>query len=102
MIKARVGEFERNRRHPKHVLNRTGGGAIGARSVAHPKHVPCAVPDAIAGPLEHEPVGKRLDHLDQTALTQLFIIYFGLSDLGIEIPPVPAAIIGLGMFVSRK
>ncbi|MGH7125201.1 MAG: amino acid ABC transporter permease [Stellaceae bacterium] len=31
------------------------------------------------------------------ALTQLFIIYFGLSDLGIEIPPVPAAITGLGM-----
>src|SRR5271166_2018468 len=31
------------------------------------------------------------------ALTQLFIIYFGLSDLGIDIPPVPAAIIGLGM-----
>jgi polar amino acid transport system permease protein/cystine transport system permease protein len=31
------------------------------------------------------------------ALTQLFIIYFGLSDLGINIPPVPAAIVGLGM-----
>jgi His/Glu/Gln/Arg/opine family amino acid ABC transporter permease subunit len=31
------------------------------------------------------------------AITQLFIIYFGLSDLGIDIPPVPAAIIGLGM-----
>jgi polar amino acid transport system permease protein/cystine transport system permease protein len=31
------------------------------------------------------------------ALTQLFIIYFGLSDLGIDIPPIPAAIIGLGM-----
>jgi polar amino acid transport system permease protein/cystine transport system permease protein len=31
------------------------------------------------------------------ALTQLFIVYFGLSDLGIDIPPIPAAIIGLGM-----
>jgi polar amino acid transport system permease protein/cystine transport system permease protein len=31
------------------------------------------------------------------AITQLFIIYFGLSDLGIDIPPIPAAIIGLGM-----
>ncbi len=31
------------------------------------------------------------------ALTQLFIIYFGLPDLGIELEPVPAAIIGLGM-----
>ncbi|MEX2010019.1 MAG: amino acid ABC transporter permease [Dongiaceae bacterium] len=31
------------------------------------------------------------------ALVQLFIIYFGLSDLGIDISPVPAAIVGLGM-----
>ncbi|HLB81437.1 MAG TPA: amino acid ABC transporter permease [Dongiaceae bacterium] len=31
------------------------------------------------------------------ALVQLFIIYFGLSDLGIDIAPVPAAIVGLGM-----
>jgi len=31
------------------------------------------------------------------ALVQLFIIYFGLPDLGIELKPVPAAIIGLGM-----
>ncbi len=31
------------------------------------------------------------------ALVQIFIIYFGLSDLGIEFDPVTAAIIGLGM-----
>jgi len=31
------------------------------------------------------------------ALVQLFIIYFGLSDLGLEFDPVSAAIIGLGM-----
>jgi polar amino acid transport system permease protein/cystine transport system permease protein len=31
------------------------------------------------------------------ALTQLFIIYFGLSDIGIEFDPITAAIIGLGM-----
>jgi His/Glu/Gln/Arg/opine family amino acid ABC transporter permease subunit len=31
------------------------------------------------------------------ALTQLFIIYFGLSDIGLELPPMAAAIIGLGM-----
>ncbi len=31
------------------------------------------------------------------ALVQLFIIYFGLSDLGIEFDPVTAAIVGLGM-----
>lgn len=31
------------------------------------------------------------------ALVQIFIIYFGLSDLGIEFDPVSAAIIGLGM-----
>ena len=31
------------------------------------------------------------------ALVQLFIIYFGLSDLGIEFDPVSAAIVGLGM-----
>lgn len=31
------------------------------------------------------------------ALVQLFIIYFGLSDLGIEFNPLSAAIIGLGM-----
>jgi polar amino acid transport system permease protein/cystine transport system permease protein len=30
-------------------------------------------------------------------LVQIFIIYFGLSDLGIEFDPVSAAIIGLGM-----
>jgi His/Glu/Gln/Arg/opine family amino acid ABC transporter permease subunit len=31
------------------------------------------------------------------ALVQLFIIFFGLADLGIEFSPVTAAIIGLGM-----
>ncbi len=31
------------------------------------------------------------------ALVQIFIIYFGLSDLGIEFDPVTAAIVGLGM-----
>lgn len=31
------------------------------------------------------------------ALVQLFIIYFGLSEIGIEFSPVTAAIIGLGM-----
>ena len=31
------------------------------------------------------------------ALVQLFIIYFGLSDLGIEFDPITAAIVGLGM-----
>lgn len=31
------------------------------------------------------------------ALVQLFIIYFGLSDLGLEFDPVGAAIVGLGM-----
>lgn len=31
------------------------------------------------------------------ALVQLFIIYFGLSDLGIEFDPISAAIVGLGM-----
>ncbi|MGI9452320.1 MAG: amino acid ABC transporter permease [Geminicoccaceae bacterium] len=31
------------------------------------------------------------------ALVQLFIIYFGLSDLGIEFDPVSAAIVGLGI-----
>jgi len=30
------------------------------------------------------------------ALTQLFIIYFGLSDIGLELSPMTAAIIGLG------
>jgi His/Glu/Gln/Arg/opine family amino acid ABC transporter permease subunit len=30
------------------------------------------------------------------ALTQLFIIYFGLSDIGLELSPMAAAIIGLG------
>lgn len=31
------------------------------------------------------------------ALVQLFIIYFGLSEIGIEFSPVSAAIVGLGM-----
>ncbi len=31
------------------------------------------------------------------ALVQLFIIYFGLSDLGIEFNPITAAIVGLGI-----
>ena len=31
------------------------------------------------------------------AITQLFIIYFGLPELGIRLEPIPAAIIGLGM-----
>jgi len=31
------------------------------------------------------------------ALAQLFVIYFGLPDLGIHLEPVPAAIIGLGI-----
>jgi His/Glu/Gln/Arg/opine family amino acid ABC transporter permease subunit len=31
------------------------------------------------------------------ALVQLFIIYFGLSDLGLEFDPVSAAIVGLGI-----
>ncbi len=31
------------------------------------------------------------------ALVQLFIIYFGLSDIGLEFDPVSAAIIGLGI-----
>lgn len=31
------------------------------------------------------------------ALTQLFIIYFGLSEIGLSLPPLVAAIIGLGM-----
>lgn len=30
-------------------------------------------------------------------LTQLFIIYFGLAELGIKLDPVPAAIIGFGI-----
>jgi His/Glu/Gln/Arg/opine family amino acid ABC transporter permease subunit len=30
------------------------------------------------------------------ALTQLFIIYFGLSDVGLELSPMTAAIVGLG------
>ena len=30
------------------------------------------------------------------ALTQLFIIYFGLADVGLGMPPLPAAIVGLG------
>jgi His/Glu/Gln/Arg/opine family amino acid ABC transporter permease subunit len=30
------------------------------------------------------------------ALTQLFIIYFGLADVGLSFPPLAAAIIGLG------
>jgi His/Glu/Gln/Arg/opine family amino acid ABC transporter permease subunit len=30
------------------------------------------------------------------ALTQLFIIYFGLADLGLGLPPLAAAIVGLG------
>jgi polar amino acid transport system permease protein/cystine transport system permease protein len=31
------------------------------------------------------------------ALTQLFIIYFGLSEIGLSMPPLAAAIVGLGM-----
>ncbi|MBX6323776.1 MAG: amino acid ABC transporter permease [Rhodospirillaceae bacterium] len=31
------------------------------------------------------------------ALAQLFIIYFGLSDIGIEFDPITAAVVGLGM-----
>jgi polar amino acid transport system permease protein/cystine transport system permease protein len=31
------------------------------------------------------------------ALVQLFIIYFGLSDLGVEFDPITAAIVGLGI-----
>lgn len=31
------------------------------------------------------------------AITQLFIIYFGLPSLGLPIEPLPAAIVGLGM-----
>jgi His/Glu/Gln/Arg/opine family amino acid ABC transporter permease subunit len=31
------------------------------------------------------------------ALAQLFIIYFGLPDVGIEVSPIAAALIGLGM-----
>ena len=31
------------------------------------------------------------------ALVQLFIIYFGFSDLGLEFDPVSAAIVGLGI-----
>ena len=30
------------------------------------------------------------------ALTQLFIIYFGLADIGLGMPPLPSAIVGLG------
>jgi His/Glu/Gln/Arg/opine family amino acid ABC transporter permease subunit len=30
------------------------------------------------------------------ALTQLFVIYFGLSDIGLELSPMAAAIVGLG------
>jgi len=30
-------------------------------------------------------------------LTQLFIIYFGLAEIGIRLPPVPAAIAGFGI-----
>src|SRR5438309_2653311 len=30
------------------------------------------------------------------ALTQLFIIYFGLADMGLGMPPLAAAIVGLG------
>ncbi|MDQ7247636.1 amino acid ABC transporter permease [Dongia sedimenti] len=30
------------------------------------------------------------------ALTQLFIIYFGLADIGLGLPPLAAAIVGLG------
>ena len=31
------------------------------------------------------------------ALTQLFIIYFGLADIGLGMPPLAAAIVGLGV-----
>jgi polar amino acid transport system permease protein len=31
------------------------------------------------------------------ALTQLFIIYFGLAQIGLRLQPIPAAIIGLGL-----
>src|SRR3954464_2192479 len=30
------------------------------------------------------------------ALTQLFIIYFGFADIGLAMPPLMAAIVGLG------
>lgn len=30
-------------------------------------------------------------------LTQLFIIYFGLAEIGIKLPPIPSAIIGFGI-----
>ena len=30
-------------------------------------------------------------------LTQLFIIYFGLTDIGIRLDPIPAAIVGFGL-----
>ena len=31
------------------------------------------------------------------ALTQLFILYFGLADFGLQMPPIVAAIVGLGI-----
>src|SRR4030095_16699309 len=31
------------------------------------------------------------------ALTQLFVLYFGLADYGLQLPPLMAAIIGLGI-----
>jgi His/Glu/Gln/Arg/opine family amino acid ABC transporter permease subunit len=31
------------------------------------------------------------------ALTQLFVLYFGLADYGLQLPPLAAAIIGLGI-----
>ena len=31
------------------------------------------------------------------ALTQLFILYFGLADFGLQMPPLVAAIVGLGI-----
>jgi polar amino acid transport system permease protein len=30
-------------------------------------------------------------------LTQLFIIYFGLAEIGLKLPPIPSAIIGFGI-----
>jgi len=37
---------------------------------------------------------------DVPAITHLFIIYFGLASIGLRIPSIPAAILGLGMIGS--
>src|SRR5216683_3266493 len=71
MIKARIGQLERYRFEAEIVLDGIARRQGRARAMTHPEQPARAVPDAVAGALEHQPVRQMRDAVDVAARLQL-------------------------------